>query len=166
MTHDHSDDHTEPPADIELRVKALETLLVEKGLIDPAALDVLIDTYENKVGPKNGAQVVAKAWTDPAYRTWLLEDAAAAISSLGFAGRQGEHITVVENTPGVPTWSSVRCVHVTPGPFSAYRPHGTSPHPIGPARSPTLAGFSKNLAPNCQTTRRSTSGIPRPKCAT
>ena len=101
MTHDHSDDHTEPPADIELRVKALETLLVEKGLIDPAALDVLIDTYENKVGPKNGAQVVAKAWTDPSYRTWLLEDAAAAISSLGFAGRQGEHITVVENTPGV-----------------------------------------------------------------
>ena len=101
MTHDHSDDHTEPPADIELRVKALETLLVEKGLVDPAALDVLIDTYENKVGPKNGAQVVAKAWTDPSYRTWLLEDAAAAISSLGFAGRQGEHITVVENTPSV-----------------------------------------------------------------
>jgi nitrile hydratase len=101
MTHDHSHDHTEPPADIELRVKALETLLVEKGLIDPAALDVLIDTYENQVGPKNGAQVVAKAWTDAAYRTWLLKDAAAAISSLGFAGRQGEHITVVENTPGV-----------------------------------------------------------------
>ena len=101
MTHDHSDDHTEPPADIELRVKALETLLVEKGLIDPAALDVLIDTYENKVGPKNGAQVVAKAWTDPAYRTWLLEDASAAISSLGFAGRQGEHIRVVENKPSV-----------------------------------------------------------------
>ena len=101
MTHDHSDDHTEPPADIELRVKALETLLVEKGLIDPAALDVLIDTYENKVGPKNGAQVVAKAWTDPSYRIWLLEDAAAAISSLGFAGREGDHITVVETTPGV-----------------------------------------------------------------
>jgi len=101
MAHDHSDNHTEPPADIELRVKALETLLVEKGLVDPTALDVLIDTYENNVGPKNGAQVVAKAWTDPSYRTWLLEDAAAAISSLGFAGRQGEHITVVENTPSV-----------------------------------------------------------------
>ena len=101
MTHDHSHDHTELPSEIELRVKALETLLVEKGLVDPAALDVLIDTYENKVGPKNGAQVVAKAWTDPSYRTWLLEDAAAAISSLGFAGRQGEHITVVENTPSV-----------------------------------------------------------------
>ena len=101
MTHNHSHDHTELPSEIELRVKALETLLVEKGLVDPAALDVLIDTYENKVGPKNGAQVVAKAWTDPSYRTWLLEDAAAAISSLGFAGRQGEHITVVENTPSV-----------------------------------------------------------------
>ena len=101
MTHDHSHDHTELPSEIELRVKALETLLVEKGLVDPAALDVLIDTYENKVGPKNGAQVIAKAWTNPSYRTWLLEDAAAAISSLGFAGRQGEHITVVENTPSV-----------------------------------------------------------------
>ena len=101
MTHDHSHDHTELPSEIELRVKALETLLVEKGLVDQAALDVLIDTYENKVGPKNGAQVIAKAWTDPSYRTWLLEDAAAAISSLGFAGRQGEHITVVENTPSV-----------------------------------------------------------------
>ena len=101
MTHDHSHDHTELPSEMELRVKALETLLVEKGLVDPAALDVLIDTYENKVGPKNGAQVIAKAWTDPSYRTWLLEDAAAAISSLGFAGRQGEHITVVENTPSV-----------------------------------------------------------------
>jgi len=97
MSHDHSDEHTEPPPDVELRVKALETLLVEKGLVDLAALDVLIDTYENQVGPKNGAQVVAKAWTDPTYRAWLLEDAAAAISSLGFAGRQGEHITVVEN---------------------------------------------------------------------
>ena len=101
MTHDHSHDHTELPSEIELRVKALETLLVEKGLVDPAALDVLIDTYENNVGPKNGAQVVAKAWTDPPYRTWLLEDAAAAISSLGFAGRQGEHITVIENTASV-----------------------------------------------------------------
>ena len=101
MTHDHSHDQAELPSEIELRVKALETLLVEKGLVDPAALDVLIDTYENNVGPKNGAQVVAKAWTDPSYRTWLLEDAAAAISSLGFAGRQGEHITVVENTPSV-----------------------------------------------------------------
>jgi nitrile hydratase len=101
MTHDHSHDRTELPSEIELRVKALETLLVEKGLVDPAALDVLIDTYENKVGPKNGAQVIAKAWTDPSYRTWLLEDAAAAISSLGFAGRQGEHITVVENTASV-----------------------------------------------------------------
>jgi len=101
MSYDHSDHHTEPPPDVELRVKALESLLVEKGLVDPTALDALIDTYENRVGPRNGAQVVAKAWTDSAYQTWLLEDATAAISSLGFAGRQGEHLTVVENKPGV-----------------------------------------------------------------
>ncbi len=92
-------DHTEPPSDVELRVKALESLLVEKGLVDPAALDVLIDTYEHKVGPRNGAKVVAKAWTDPDFKKWLLGDATAAIASLGFTGRQGEHMEVVENTP-------------------------------------------------------------------
>ena len=96
MSHDH--DHTEPPSDLVLRVKALESLLVEKGLVDPAALDVLIDTYEHKVGPRNGARVVAKAWSDPAYRKWLQEDATAAIASLGYTGRQGEHMEVVENT--------------------------------------------------------------------
>jgi nitrile hydratase len=81
-----------------LKVKALESLLVEKGLVDPAALDALIDTYENKVGPRNGAEVVARAWSDPEYRVWLLEDATAAIASMGFVGRQGEHMTAVENT--------------------------------------------------------------------
>ena len=96
MSHDH--DHTEPPSDLVLRVKALESLLVEKGLVDPAALDVLIDTYEHKVGPRNGARVVAKAWSDPAYKKWLQEDATAAIASLGYTGRQGEHMEVVENT--------------------------------------------------------------------
>ena len=97
MGHDH--DHMEPPGDLELRVKALESLLVEKGLVDPAALDVLIDTYEHKVGPRNGAKVVAKAWCEPDYKNWLLDDATEAIASLGFTGRQGEHILVVENTP-------------------------------------------------------------------
>ncbi|RBP63547.1 nitrile hydratase alpha subunit [Brenneria salicis ATCC 15712 = DSM 30166] len=82
MSHEH--DHTEPPADIELRVKALESLLREKGLIDPAALDTLIDTYENKIGPRNGAQVVAKAWADAQYKQRLLENATAAIAELGF----------------------------------------------------------------------------------
>lgn len=95
----YSHDHADPPSDLELRVKALESLLVEKGLVDPAALDVLIDTYEHKVGPRNGAKVVAKAWSEPDYKAWLLEDATEAIASLDFTGRQGEHIMVVENTP-------------------------------------------------------------------
>lgn len=96
-----SHSHTEPPADIELRVKALESLLTEKGLIDPAALDELVDTYENRVGPRNGALVVAKAWTDPDYKKRLLEDSTAAIAELGFSGVQGEDMVVVENTANV-----------------------------------------------------------------
>jgi nitrile hydratase len=84
---------------MDLRVRALETVLAQKGYIDPAALDALIDTYQTRIGPRNGARVVAKAWVDPAYRRWLLEDATAAIASLGYSGRQGEHMVVVENTP-------------------------------------------------------------------
>ncbi len=84
---------------MDLRVRALETVLAEKGYVDPAALDALIDTYQTKVGPRNGAKVVARAWTDAAFREWLLRDATAAIASLGFAGRQGEHMIAVENTP-------------------------------------------------------------------
>ena len=101
MRHKHDHDHTEPPVDIELRVRALESLLQEKGLIDPAALDELIDTYEHKVGPRNGAQVVARAWSDPEYKRRLMENATAAISELGFSGIQGEDMLVVENTPDV-----------------------------------------------------------------
>ncbi|QFT33097.1 nitrile hydratase subunit alpha [Roseibium porphyridii] len=97
--HDHDHDHSEL-SDIELRVRALETLLTEKGYVDPPALDELIETYETKIGPKNGAQVVAKVWTDPDYRNRLLEDATSAIAELGFTGRQGEHMVAVENTPG------------------------------------------------------------------
>ena len=97
-SHDHDHDHSDL-SDVELRVRALESLLVEKGYVDPAALDALIQTYETKVGPRNGAQVVAKAWSDPAFKKWLLEDATDAIASLGFTGRQGEHMVVVENTP-------------------------------------------------------------------
>jgi nitrile hydratase len=84
-----------------LRVKALESLLVEKGLVDPAALDDIIDTYEHRVGPRNGARVVARAWSDPDYRARLMSDATAAIAELGYGGRQGEHMIAVENTPGV-----------------------------------------------------------------
>jgi nitrile hydratase len=95
--HDH--DHSEL-SETELRVRALETLLTEKGYIDPPALDALIETYETKIGPKNGARVVARAWTDPDYRDRLLEDATAAIAEFGFTGRQGEHMVAVENTEG------------------------------------------------------------------
>jgi nitrile hydratase len=84
-----------------LRVKALESLLVEKGIVDPAALDAVVDHFEHKVGPRNGARVVARAWTDPAYKARLLEDATEAIAELDYGGRQGEHMVVVENTPSV-----------------------------------------------------------------
>ena len=84
---------------MDLRVRALETVLTQKGYIDPAALDAIIDTYQTRVGPRNGAQVVARAWSDTDYRKWLLADATAAIASLGYQGRQGEHMVVVENTP-------------------------------------------------------------------
>lgn len=99
--HDHDHDHGSELSDIELRVRALESLLTQKGHVDPDALDVLIETYETKIGPRNGAQVVAKAWTDPEFKTWLLDDGSAAIASLGFMGRQGEDMVVLENTPDV-----------------------------------------------------------------
>jgi nitrile hydratase subunit alpha len=99
--HDHNHEHQAVPSDFALRVKALESLLVEKGLVDPAALDALIDTYENKVGPHNGARVIARAWVDPAYKKRLLADATNAIAEFGYGGRQGEHMVVVENAPKV-----------------------------------------------------------------
>jgi nitrile hydratase len=99
--HKHEHEHTAPPSELELRVKALESLLVEKNVVDPAALDELIDTYEHRIGPRNGATVVARAWTDPAYKARVLQDATAAIAELGFSGVQGEDMVVVENTPSV-----------------------------------------------------------------
>ncbi len=97
--HDHDHPHSLLPPDPALRVKALETLLVQKGLVDPAALDAIIDTYETKIGPQNGARVVARAWADADFRARLLNDATAVISEMGFYGRQGEHVVAVENTP-------------------------------------------------------------------
>ena len=96
--HHHDHDGQDPPSDMALRVKALESLLVEKGLVDPAALDAIIETYVHDVGPRNGARVVARAWSDPAYKARLLTDATAAIAELGYGGRQGEHMVAVENT--------------------------------------------------------------------
>ena len=99
MTHEQHDqeEHSELGA-MDLRVRALRTVLAQKGYVDPAALDVLIDTYETKIGPRNGARVVARAWVDPLFRNWLLQDASAAVASLGYTGRQGEHLVAVENT--------------------------------------------------------------------
>jgi nitrile hydratase len=97
MAHDHGHEHSEL-GEQELRVRALQSVLAQKGYIDPAALDVLIDTYQTKIGPRNGARVVARAWVDPTFRKWLLEDASAAIASLGYTGRQGEHMVALENT--------------------------------------------------------------------
>ena len=99
MAHDH--DHQAVPSDPALRVKALESLLVEKGLVDPVALDLLVDRYETKIGPRNGARVVARAWVDPAYKQRLLTDAPSAIAELGYTSGQGEHIQVVENGPKI-----------------------------------------------------------------
>jgi nitrile hydratase len=105
--HDDDDDvqehreHGAPLTDVELRVRALESLLVDKGLVEPAALDALIDTYETKVGPRNGAKIVARAWVDPAYKQRLLADGTAAVAEFGFMGRQSEKLVVVENTPAV-----------------------------------------------------------------
>jgi nitrile hydratase len=98
--HPHGEDHSELD-ETELRVRALQSLLTEKGYIDAAALDVLIDTYQTRIGPRNGALVVARAWTDPGYFDWLIRDASAAIGSLGYSGRQGEHMAAVPNTDEV-----------------------------------------------------------------
>jgi nitrile hydratase len=107
MEHDHSHDHHDHHdhgselSEMQLRVRALESILLEKGYVDPAAIDELIETYEKKIGPRNGAQVVAKAWADPAFRKRLFEDGTAAIGSLGYGGRSGNHLVALENTPAV-----------------------------------------------------------------
>jgi nitrile hydratase len=95
---DHDHGERSELSEMDLRVRSLQTVLTQKGYIDPGALDVLIDTYETKIGPRNGARVVARAWTDPVFRNWLRDDATAAIASLGYSGRQGEHMVALENT--------------------------------------------------------------------
>ncbi|WP_246701679.1 nitrile hydratase subunit alpha [Rhizobium terricola] len=115
-SHDHEHHHDNHYSDMQARVRALETLLTEKGLIDPAAIDAIVETYETKVGPRNGAHVVAKAWTNPAFAEWLRVDATAAIESLGYTGRQGEHMRAVFNTPG--THNMVVCTLCSCYPWS------------------------------------------------
>ena len=96
--HEHAHDHTDPPVEIELPVRAIESLLVEKGLVDSSAVDAIVDAFETKVGPQNGKAVVVKAWTDPTYREWLLKDSTRAIASMGYIPEQGEQMRVLENT--------------------------------------------------------------------
>jgi len=101
--HDHDDEHAHAhlPPDPALRVRALESVLTARGLVDPAALDAIIDLYQNRIGPQNGAKVVARAWADPDFRAALLADATAVVADMGFYGRQGEHVTAVANAPGM-----------------------------------------------------------------
>lgn len=101
MSHDHDDHHQHPPSDPALRVKALETLLTARGYVDPAKVDEIVDRFQNHVGPRNGARVIARAWSDPAYKARLLTNATDAVAELGYAGPQGEHLHAVENTPSV-----------------------------------------------------------------
>jgi len=142
--------HTAPLPDPVLRVKALESLLVEKGLVDPAALDVLIDTYQTKVGPRNGAAVVARAWCDEAYRDRLRSDASAAIAELGFEGRQGEDMVVVENTETVHNLVVCTLCSCYPWPVLGLPPvwYKSAPYRARAVREPrrVLAEFGVHLA--------------------
>lgn len=150
------DGHSHPPGhgeldETELRVRALQTLLTEKGYIDPAALDAIVDTYQTRIGPRNGARVVAKAWADPAFRDWLLRDASAAIASLGYTGRQGEHMVAVENTDSVHNMVVCTLCSCYPWPVLGLPPvwYKSAPYRSRAVRDPhgVLADFGITLRP-------------------
>lgn len=147
--HHHDHDHDEEEAGVALRVKALERVLVAKGIVDPAALDVFVETYETKVGPRNGAKVVARAWSDPAYRARLLSDATAAIAELGFTGLQGEHMVVVENTAEVHNMVTCTLCSCYPWPVLGLPPvwYKSAPYRSRSVREPraVLAEFGVTL---------------------
>ena len=153
MAHDHpGDEHGQhPPSDMELRVKALESLLVEKGLVDPAALDAIVDHYEHKVGPRNGARVVAKAWVEPDYRAQLERDATAAVAELGYSGRQGEHMVALFNTPAVHNMVVCTLCSCYPWPVLGLPPvwYKSAPYRSRAVIDPrgVLAEFGVNLPP-------------------
>lgn len=149
--HDHSHDHQGSElSETELRVRALQSVLTEKGYIDPAALDVIVDTYQTRVGPRNGARVVARAWADPAYRDWLMRDASAAIASLGYTGRQGEHMVAVENTERVHNLVVCTLCSCYPWPVLGLPPvwYKSAPYRSRAVRDPrgVLADFGVTLA--------------------
>jgi nitrile hydratase len=153
MAHDHSHDHDHGSdlSETDARVRALESILIEKGYVDPAALDVLIETYETRIGPRNGAHVVARSWSDPAFRDWLMEDATAAIRSLGYFGRQGEHMVAVANTPD--RHNMVVCTLCSCYPWSVLGLppvwYKSAPYRAKAVRDPrgVLADFGVSLAP-------------------
>lgn len=149
--HDHDHDHSELD-ETELRVRALQTILTEKGYIDPAALDAIVDTYQTRIGPRNGARVVAKAWTDPGFRDWLLRDASAAIATLGYTGRQGEHMVAVENTEQVHNMVVCTLCSCYPWPVLGLPPvwYKSAPYRSRAVRDPrgVLADFGIALPPS------------------
>ena len=150
--HDHDHDHDQGELDeTELRVRALQTVLTQKGYIDPAALDAIVDTYQSRIGPRNGARVVAKAWSDPAFREWLLRDASAAIASLGYTGRQGEHMVALENTPQVHNMVVCTLCSCYPWPVLGLPPvwYKSAPYRSRAVRDPrgVLAEFGVRLPP-------------------
>ena len=151
--HSHEEDHSELD-ETELRVRALQSLLVEKGYVDPAALDVLIDTYQTKIGPRNGARVVARAWTQPDYLAWLLRDATAAIESLGYGGRQGEHMVAVPNTAQVHNMVVCTLCSCYPWPVLGLPPawYKSAPYRSRAVRDPrgVLADFGVTLPADTQ----------------
>lgn len=146
--HDHEHDHSELDDD-NVRVRALQSILTEKGYIDPAALDVIVDAYQTRIGPRNGAQVVARAWSDPAFMDWLLRDATAAIASLGFTGRQGEHMIAVANTARVHNMVVCTLCSCYPWPVLGLPPvwYKSAPYRARAVRDPrgVLADFGVHL---------------------
>jgi nitrile hydratase subunit alpha len=148
--HEHEHDHSELDA-TELRVRALQSVLAQKGYIEPAALDAIVETYEKRIGPRNGARVVAKAWSDPEFRAWLLRDATAAIASLGYTGRQGEHMVAVENTPQVHNMVVCTLCSCYPWPVLGLPPvwYKSAPYRSRAVRDPhgVLADFGITLPP-------------------
>ena len=150
--HEHSDTHEHSALDAnELRVRALQTILAQKGYIDPAALDAIVDTYQTRVGPRNGARVVARAWSDPAYFDWLMRDASAAIASLGYTGRQGEHMVAVANTERVHNMVVCTLCSCYPWPVLGLPPawYKSAPYRARAVRDPrgVLADFGVSLPP-------------------
>ena len=151
--HDHDHDHADHSAlgPMELRVRALQTLLTEKGYIDPAALDELVQTYQTRIGPRNGARVVARAWVDPTYAAWLASDATAAIASMGYGGRQGEHMVALFNTPTLHHLVVCTLCSCYPWPVLGLPPtwYKSAPYRSRVVREPhaVLADFGVTLAP-------------------